>query len=508
MFDHRARKLADMPPVVAESAPLSLHHWLQLRWFYPNAFQPTTIIETGRSYVVLSDTHALKFLKSSATAQQNWKFAAAEIRDHEFLAPGLYEGASVVAWDDGEPLWENASPLAERKVLRPEADAVVLRMKRIPRQRALSVVAQGRGVLSDRASETISRRLTEFYAMQREFSSRYFQRHVQPVWSGMHRRHCRQLQERFAVLENFLDPLSRLVVRESMRFLVGFFDEHEGVFFERGRRGLIVDIHGDLRAEHVTLPPSSVFPEQVVLWGRPPKNHEFGRFDDVLSDIAQLVVSLESLGAPRVAKTIEESFWQQDETFNHAGLLQVYKVSAALRRAAWMIETGRDELLAQVPQLLSRAFRYWCAPTRALIICVTGSSDAATLVAESVADLLGGRIFHIPRHEVSQFWHFDTEYKRLVRDGRPLILVKHRLECEEQEFLHKLSSATGAGVVWIDYRGEVESVSTNDHHHLAQRFLAQCACRESSAASFRPIPIQPVLPPLEQAYALIRDYMP
>ena len=52
--------------LITAGQELDLRTWLEVEWFYPESFQPRSVLETGRSFLAFGEREVLKFIKGPA----------------------------------------------------------------------------------------------------------------------------------------------------------------------------------------------------------------------------------------------------------------------------------------------------------------------------------------------------------------------------------------------------------------------------------------------------------
>lgn len=213
--------------IVTES-PLSLPQWLEVSWFYPEGFVKERIVETERSFVVLGNGIAYKFLKTSPERHfsARWQAACEEVLDNISLAPELYLGLRVLRWIDDEPHWFSEYRSADLDPLRPPADAddVAIIMRRIPDGEMLHQALAAHRRRTDQTLRAAARTLRRFH----EGQQRVPRPEAFPLSQNSLRRiYLAPLQRFIAEDAHSLDTFTHYALREVAFWINAFLEREE-----------------------------------------------------------------------------------------------------------------------------------------------------------------------------------------------------------------------------------------------------------------------------------------
>ena len=296
-------------------------------------FYNARIIETHISVVILNDEIALKFKKSVkfdfldySSIEKRWKAAVKELSLNQRLSKGIYLGLFPVLNDVKENV---ICPIKNFDVqdIPCGLTEVAVVMQRIPEESLLSsLIEQDKVSISDHISP-LSFTLSNFHKDQSANSIHKLQQ------SG---------KEHFELFEKYANENIALVQQHSRNKLTGptsvaldvvtsYFKEslkkHRSSIEERYEKGLVVDGHGDLRAEHVAYLGSQVQFIDCIEF------NDSLRFVDVLNDIAFLKMDLERLRRGDLSKAFLEQYQQHFPESSDSETLKLYSAYRAMVRA-------------------------------------------------------------------------------------------------------------------------------------------------------------------------------
>jgi aminoglycoside phosphotransferase family enzyme/predicted kinase len=326
--------------------------------------------ETHGSWVFVAGDRALKVKKpvvlpflDYGTLERRRAMCREEVRLNRRLAPELYRGTvSIVAHEDALAIEDDDEA--------PGAVEVAVDMRRYNEGDTLAERVRT-GTATPGQLRAVGERLARFHATE-----------PRP----------REAQRAFAALRAAVrTTLDDLQDDEAAREIdAGRVGELRGVMeaalaarrdelLERGRRGLVVDGHGDLRAEHVILTD----PVQVV------DGLEFDpalRVADVSCDLGFLVMDLEGAGADDLAAALVDGYREAGGDPGDRALLATMACYRALVRAKVdLVGAGRGSKRAGAR--LEQAVRLgWRARGQQLIaVCGPPASGKSTLARELCA---------------------------------------------------------------------------------------------------------------------------
>ena len=337
--------------------------------FY-GAAGPVVVRETHISIVFLVGDRAYKLKKplvlsfvDYGTRERRRAMCEEELRLNRRLAPSIYLGVrSVVPKDDGFGLAE-----ADR------AGAVehVVEMRRFDEEATLARRLET-GAVPDSDIDRVAQAIADFHGAAEST----------PLDDADERLR--------AALDDSLQAVAGLAGAPGLRrFTDAWLNGRRALLRERGR--LAVDGHADLRAEHVVLED----PVQIV------DCVEFDRelrMRDPASDLAFLVMDVESFGQPAVARRLVGSYRRAGGDAGSDDLAAFYAVERALVRAK--VDTVRagqrgDDvaLLARARTKMELARRLAWRARGALPIVVCGlSGSGKSHLAGALAESTGARI--------------------------------------------------------------------------------------------------------------------
>jgi uncharacterized protein len=338
---------------------------------------PVEVRETHISWVFLVGDRAYKLKKpvvldflDYGTPARRRAMCHEELRLNARLAPELYLAVRAVADRGGHfEITDEADPAA--------IDYVV-EMRRYNEHGTLGALADA-GRVTREQTATVAERLATFHA---GCPARDVGRASQAV------RH--ELQENLSeLLDAGADPAMADRITTLGRFLAAFVASNQATLDARGRRQLIREVHGDLRAEHVIMAPELAIVDCV----------EFDpglRTLDVADDLAFLVMDLCAHGAEAAAHELIAAYGRAGGDCGRDELVWFFAVHRALIRAKVAMVGAREssgathrgeETVADLLAVAERcAWRGRGAP--ALIVCGVPGSGKST-VARALGTLAG-----------------------------------------------------------------------------------------------------------------------
>jgi aminoglycoside phosphotransferase family enzyme/predicted kinase len=383
---------------------------------YPRAVDRVEVRETHISWVFLAGERAYKLKKplvlpflDYGTPQRRCEMCREEVRLNRRLAPDLYLGVRALA--AGQAGLELA---AEDD---PRAVDYVVEMRRYDERSTLAATLV-RGELNRSQVTGLARRLAAFHAKAPGVTAR-----GAPVL-GVERRMTGNFHELLAIVEQRAEIEWVLQLE---RFAHAFVVAHAHTLDERARRGLVREIHGDLRAEHVLL-------------GRPVRVVDCIEFDrrlrelDVADELAFLVMDLTALGSERWARTLVDAYRQAGGDPGEDWLIAFYACYRALVRAKVALlraaqhpaasgERAHESAAARDLLGLAERFAWRARLPLAIAICgapAAGKSHLARALAEASglahlsSDVTRKRLAGIRPQQRASDHFYSAEFNRLT----------------------------------------------------------------------------------------------
>lgn len=333
---------------------------------------PVELRETHLSWVFLTPDRAYKLRKpvhhafvDQRTLEQRRRLSEIEARINEALAPGLVLGLRAVV------------PLNTSFVLAPPhtpgAVDWVVEMRRFDEDATLAARV-ARGAVAEPDLRALGARLARFHAEAEAVSIPAAAARTQAMID-------RNAEE--------LLPLVRGVaaaadVAALQRFATAFIAGHGAELDARAARGLVVDGHGDLRAEHVVFEDGDVMVVDRLEFDRALRTL------DVADDLAFLVMDLLSLGAPDAANVLVDAYRAAggdpggDELVAfHAAYRALVRAKVDLLRARELTGQARETVVAKARAHLELAARLSWRGRGPMVLVVSGppGSGKSTLAA-------------------------------------------------------------------------------------------------------------------------------
>jgi len=283
---------------------------------YPHPADGVEVLETHISWVLLAGDFAYKvkkpvdlgFLDFSALATRR-RCCDEEVRLNRRTAPELYLGVVPITGTDADPALGGAGPALEYAV----------KMRRFEQDALLDRVAQ-RGGLDAALVDRLAARIAAFHAAVA----------VDPPDGPFGRPEAiaAQARENFDAVEELIgDPPEGPRLARLRRWTEGELARLAPVFEQRKAEGGVRECHGDLHLRNVALVGGEPTPFDCI---------EFSdalRWNDVVSEVAFLVMDVLDRGLPRAAFRFLNAYLEI--TGDHAGLavLRPYLVYRAMVRA-------------------------------------------------------------------------------------------------------------------------------------------------------------------------------
>lgn len=296
--------------------------FLQTPGTYPDEPDRIGVIETHFAWVFLSRNFAYKLNKpirfhelDYSTVDKRRIGCARGLVLNRRLAPRTYletvpltrNGAGLSLDGEGEPVdW-------------------LLKMRRLPKETMLDRRLTGREATRDELASIVSK-LAAFY---RETSVAPW---TAEAYLAALRRSIMHYGEQLSALPAEIEVSipDRLVAAQ-----LGFIEARSTALAQRARRGHVVDAHGDLRPEHISLSDDPAIIDCIEFCDEL-------RWLDTAEELGFLALECERLGRPATAARLLETYRRETEDFLDDRLLCFYVSRRALIRAvicAWHLET-------------------------------------------------------------------------------------------------------------------------------------------------------------------------
>jgi uncharacterized protein len=331
---------------------------------------PVVVHETHASWVFVAGARAYKIKKPVAlgfldysTLERRRSACNEEVRVNQELAPGIYLGVRAIvrtktgfafAPDDQDP---EAVEYAVEMCSFDDADTL-----------AGLIASQA---LTAEHLEAVASRLAAFH------------RSAPIVPGGDAAKVLGAWQQNLLELHQ-AGQAEEFPVRLPERFAEMFVRLHEGEIERRRAAGMVRDVHGDLRCEHVLLTPSVSVVDRI----------EFDpslRHTDIASDLAFLAMDLEAHHQRWAAETLVSAYRRSGMHAGSDALLSFYSAHRALIRATVDLVGASEHDGEPRAALLARARSMWalaerlCWRARApltIVICGPAASGKSTLASE------------------------------------------------------------------------------------------------------------------------------
>lgn len=350
---------------------------------YPQRPHSVELRETHISWVFLADDLAYKLKKplmlpflDYGTVARRREMCAEEVRLNRRLAPAIYLGVVAVARRG-----ERFEIAAEGD---PDAVEYAVEMRRVAADRSLAALAAA-GKLEAEDVDAVARTLARFHA----------EAETAPIED-------RDVGILVAMLEENLDTIrasgagfigeSEVGAAES--FTRGWLERRRGDLEARAAAGLVRDCHGDLRAEHVIVPPvGDVYVYDCVEFNRAL------RLVDVAADLAFLIMDLARIGAGPASERLLDSYRcaggdpGDDRVLSFFAAYRAWvRAKVACLRAAELQATdpSRAGAEAEARELFRLGRRFAWKAREPVVLAVAGvASSGKTTLASELAEFSG-----------------------------------------------------------------------------------------------------------------------
>jgi aminoglycoside phosphotransferase family enzyme len=315
--------------------------FLRRRAAYRDAARDVVAIETHMSWVFLAGAFAYKLKKpvrfdglNFSSADLRRRNSEAELRLNRRLAPDVYLGVVPLCCGAGGRLALDGPGTP--------VDWLV-HMRRLPVDRMLDVIITRGRVFEEEASiRRAARWLADFYRSTPSEPT------TGAAYRGRLREGVRQdldelSEPRFGLPRDRLDAVARAQLL--------FLDRSAREFDRRAEDGRLVEGHGDLRPEHISVQRQPAIIDCL----------EFDRDLRVLDpadELAFLLLECERLGEPAVGRWFLETYSEATGDVPSASLLHFHRTYRALRRATIAVRHLDDPQVRGAATFAARARDY------------------------------------------------------------------------------------------------------------------------------------------------------
>jgi aminoglycoside phosphotransferase family enzyme/predicted kinase len=356
---------------------------------YPESTATVEVCETHISVVFLTDQYAYKIKKplnlgflDYSTLDRRRFYCLQELVLNRRLSQDVYLDVLALHHDGQRYTFAAQGPAVE----------YVLKMRRLPADSTLEARLR-RHQVTPAVMEDIAQLVAAFHSAHAPPGARGqfgTLAQVQHDW-----------QENFVQTADCLGrTLSETTYAQIQEAVTRFTTQRAAWFAQRVDAGRIRDCHGDLRAEHVYLPPGQTHIIDCI---------EFNarlRYIDVASEVAFLAMDLERLGFPTMAHAFVRAYVQYSEDLTLYRLLDFYRCYRAyvrgkvagirLHEAPPLQEQSHVQHEAE--RCFTLAARYAARCLRPLLIITTGLiGSGKSSVAADVAAALDMPVFSSDR---------------------------------------------------------------------------------------------------------------
>lgn len=325
------------------------------------------MIETHISWVVLDGDRAYKVKKpillpflDYSTPEARRRMCEEEVRINSELAPDVYLGVrGVTIGADGGMLFGPADD--------PSANDYAVEMRRLDMRRNLAALVRAGAAGADEM-RTVARLIARFHA------------DAPPVPADFAADLRRRVDENAETILPLLDKPKDLDLAIAVeRGLAAQSHRFRAALDGRAAAGLVRDVHGDLRAEHIVLDEPPVVFDRI----------EFDaalRHIDVGCDLAFLVMDLHDLGAPGLADTFVREYRDAGGDPGSEDLLAFFAAYRAAVRAKVALLGPGGAARARERLRLARRFAWRAREPHVVAVCgpsASGKSHLASALSEA-----------------------------------------------------------------------------------------------------------------------------
>jgi aminoglycoside phosphotransferase family enzyme/predicted kinase len=370
---------------------------------YPYNPEAVDVRETHISYVFLAGESAYKLKKpvvlaflDYGTRGRRLEMCHEEVRLNRRLAPSIYRGVLAVVPEGGGVRLEQAD--------HPDAVQHVVWMRRFDEETTLAArVAAGAPAEAD--VDALGARLAQFHSDAPPAGR------ADPC-GALRTQSDETFRSLFGLCRAPLAPL----VAAAQRFTTAFLLARGGELEQRAAAGLVRDGHGDLRAEHVLVGDTV---EVIDCIEFDPALREI----DVGADLSFLVMDLERLGQPELARRLVTAYKAHGGDPGDDALVAFHGAHRAWVRAKVALISDREGAAAEAEQLLELGRRFSWRARRPLLLVVCGlSATGKTTLARELgrvsgagvlsSDIVRKRLAGLAPTEHGEDEHYTPEFSR------------------------------------------------------------------------------------------------
>lgn len=306
----------------ATNAPESASRFLRLidhlknPALYDHPADQITVLETHISTVLLAGDYAYKLKKpynlgflDFTTLDARRHYCEEELRLNRRLAPDLYLSVVAITGTVDAPRIGGSG----------EAIEYAVKMRRFPQESLLSNVLQ-RGELRAEQLDRLAQRIATFHAALPAASSTQIYGEPDTLHAAT-RQNFAQIAPLISKAEDQAQLAQLAQISETM------FGSALDVFASRKQQGYIRECHGDLHLGNMALIDSEIVPFDCIEF-----NDSF-RWNDVMSEIAFVVMDLASRGRPDFGFRFLNGYLEQTGDFSGLHVLRYYLMFRAVVRA-------------------------------------------------------------------------------------------------------------------------------------------------------------------------------
>lgn len=283
---------------------------------YGHPAEPITLLETHISSVLLAGDYAYKLKKPYSlgfldftTLEARRYFCEEELRLNRRLAPDLYLGVVAITGSIDAPHFDGTGAAIEYAV----------KMRRFPQESLLSNVL-ARGELHAEQLDRLAQRIAAFHsALPAAESSQ--------AYGEPDTLHAATRQNFSQIAPLISSAADRAQLEHLAQISEELFVRSRPLFVQRKQQGFIRECHGDLHLGNMVLIDGEIVPFDCIEF-----NDNF-RWNDVMSEIAFVVMDLASRGRPDFGFRFLNVYLEQTGDFAGLQVLRYYLMFRAVVRA-------------------------------------------------------------------------------------------------------------------------------------------------------------------------------